>query len=736
MIDLDKLVDDQLNGMMASPESAKPVIVFPEANDPRIISAASALIHQARVVLIGEIEEIRALCDYKSAALCCPRDRFFSRVEVVDPAKSDLREALAESLAGASAGRKWEMTPDEARERVLNPVFFGAMLVRLGYADACLGGVANSTKDFLAPCLRLIKSSGTAFEMGLFCLPDQETPIWENNVVMFADVALNLKPSAQQLSDIAVEACKTLRDIFPVSVLSEVNGALISYSTKGSGQGPSVETIREADPLVAEKLAALKESDPVYSGIRITSELQISVAVSRDAAKVKLKNKLDEFEAAGRANVLIVPSLDEGNMLYHLFNTQYPEAGSSLIMGGMDGQVLDYSRGSSVAQIIRGAKLLLLTRLKSSKPLVTQSPLFPSPRILALNPGSISTQVAVFEGESVVLNTVVEHSRSRTGSGQAPSVRAKARLSEVSKILRDNYISPDSFAMIMARGGMLPKAVAGIYQISPAMLTTLETAAVEDHPANLGAFLAWEISGQGKIPSYVVDCPTIDELAPEHRITGIKGIEVTPVWHALSQRQAVRMYADMTNARVADLNLVVAHLGSGISIGSHAGGRCIHVENAIFDGPMGPSRSGTLPSEALIELCYAGLDKAVVKKLFSAAGGLASYFGTHDLRKIQEEMAGRPDVDEVLDALASSISSRILARLSDFHPEAADQIVLTGRLCLSPALLDRILTQLSVVSTDITVYPGTFEPEALRDAALRLYKDIEAPMAWTPEPSV
>jgi len=494
-----------------------------------------------------------------------------------------------------------------------------------------------------------------------------------------------------------------------------------------------VETIREAEPLVAEKLAALKNSDPAYSGISITSELQISVAVSREAAKVKLKNKLEEFEGAGRANVLIVPGLDEGNMLYHLFNTQYPEAGSSLVMGGMEGQVLDYSRGSSVAQIIRGAKLLLLTRIKSKKPLVTTSPLFPSPRILVLNPGSISTQVAVFDGEAAVMNAVVEHPQSRTGSGQAPAGRAEARLADVSKILRDNDISPDSLSMIMSRGGMLPEAEAGVYQVSPAMLCALETDAVADHPANLGAFMAWQISGQGKTPAYVVDCPTIDELSAEHRITGVKGIEVTPVWHALSQRQAVRMYADMTNARVADLNLVVAHLGSGISIGSHAGGKCINVENAIFDGPMGPSRSGTIPSEALIELCYAGLDKTVVKRLFSAVGGLASYFGTHDLRKIQEEMAGRPDVDEVLDALASGISSRILARLSDFHPGSADQIILTGRLCLSPVLLDRVLTKLSIVSTDITVYPGAFEAEALRDAALRLYKDIEAPMAWQPE---
>ena len=614
MIDLDKLLDEQLNGMLSAPGAVKPVIVFPEANDPRIISAASGLINQARVTLIGEAAEIRSLCDYKSAELACPRDRFFSQVQIVNPAQSDLKEELAMALQEASKGRKWEFTSMEAREKILNPVFFGAMLVRQGYADACLGGVANSTKDFLAPCLRLIKSSGTAFEMGLFCLPDEENPLWENNIVMFADVALNLKPSPEQLADIAVGACKTLRDIFPPTVLPEVNGAMISYSTKGSGQGPSVEAIRQAEPLAAQKLAALKESDPAYKDIAVTGELQISVAVSREAAQVKLKNRLDEFESAGKANVLIVPSLDEGNMLYHLFNTQYPKAQSSLIMGGMEGQVLDYSRGSSVLQVVRGAKLLLLTRIKSRKPLVRTTPLFPSPRIVTVNPGSVSTQIAVFDGEAPVLNVVIEHDKSGACAGGSMTEQAKARLASLNKILEKHEISPFEASMIISRGGMLPDAKAGTYRITQAMLTALENKAVEDHPSNLGAFMAWELSEQGKTPAFIVDCPTIDELTPEHRLTGIKGIEKTPVWHALSQRQAARMYADLANERVQDLNLIVAHLGSGVSIGSHAKGKCINVENAIFDGPMGPSRAGDIPAEAVIELCYAGLEKAMVRK--------------------------------------------------------------------------------------------------------------------------
>lgn len=219
---------------------------------------------------------------------------------------------------------------------------------------------------------------------------------------MFADVALNINPTAEQLADIAVESCKTFRDIVPENVLPEVNGAMISYSTKGSGQGPTVSVIREAEPLAQEKLRLLQERDARYQSITINGELKVSVAISLEAAEVKLKDRLAEFHGAGQANVLIVPLLDQGNMLYHLFSTQYPDATSSLVMGGMDGQVLDYSRGSSVGQVILGAKLLFLTRMKSDRALSEESPLSPTCKVLAI---SSKQQAALFAGEQCLGKT-------------------------------------------------------------------------------------------------------------------------------------------------------------------------------------------------------------------------------------------------------------------------------------------------------------------------------------------
>ncbi|CAG0901684.1 unnamed protein product, partial [Cyprideis torosa] len=311
------------------------------------VRLASGLAGKAIVVLTGGVGAVKAAVDAGAKSLE-DSGLLVSQVVISSPSEEmqkhiliPLVDELAEELVRASKGRNWQFHFDEAREQVVQPIFFGALLVRKGYADACLGGVASSSRDFLTPCLRLIPSSSTAFEMGVFSLPEEKNGLWRENLVMFADVALNISPSAEQLADIAVESCKTMRDIIPPEVLPEIHGALLSYSTKGSGQGPTVSTIRQAEPLILEKLEKLKEQDGSYASISITTELQISVAVSKKAAKVKLKDRLGAFQGAGQANVLIVPTLDEGNMLYHLFNTQYPE------------------------QIIRGAQLLLLTRLKT-----------------------------------------------------------------------------------------------------------------------------------------------------------------------------------------------------------------------------------------------------------------------------------------------------------------------------------------------------------------------------------
>jgi butyrate kinase len=190
--------------------------------------------------------------------------------------------------------------------------------------------------------------------------------------------------------------------------------------------------------------------------------------------------------------------------------------------------------------------LLLLTRMKSQKPLVARSPLFPSPRILVLNPGAVSTQVAVFQGEETIFNTILEHENTSFEGCATLLDQLEPRMSFVHDLLEQHGLPLESMDLISARGGMLEGAEPGCYQVTQAMLSALKNEAAQAHSSNLGAFMAWQ-AGQGKKVALVSDCPTLDELTPINRLTGFKGIPRVPVWHALNQRQVARMYADSVN---------------------------------------------------------------------------------------------------------------------------------------------------------------------------------------------
>ena len=334
MFDLESCLSEQLREVMTS----KQTLIFPEGDDPRVLRAASELQGIANIIVVIDREQARRIVEQQDVKLACSPKRFFTMVRFVDPTTEPLAAELGPKLSELSRGKNWEMGEEQASEQVLDPVYFAIMAVREGYADAVLGGLTHSSRSFFVPCLRLLEKEGTVYEMAIFSLPDDHPDIYQHNLVMFADVALNPVPSSEALADIAIGASRTMRDIIPANRVPDVNAALLSYSTRGSGQGPSVERIRRAEPLIAERLAALKQEQPRYQSVNIITEMQISVALSERAARTKLGPDYEHYKGAGRANVLIVPSLDVGNLLYHIYATRYPNAKATLINGGQHNQ--------------------------------------------------------------------------------------------------------------------------------------------------------------------------------------------------------------------------------------------------------------------------------------------------------------------------------------------------------------------------------------------------------------
>lgn len=724
MFDIDGMLRKQLRDTL----DARQTLIFPEGDDPRIVTAASRLLKLAHVVLVGSADRARDSIARGEASLECSESRFFASVRFVDPHTEPLAETLGVRLQRLSRGTRWELSRADAAQRVREPVTFAIMAVREGFADAVLGGIAHSSRDFFGPCLRLLEREGVVYEMGLFALPDEHPPgMFEQNLVMFADVALNPVPDPEALAEIAVGACRTMRDLIPEDVLPEIHGAVLSYSTRGSAVGPSVERIRAAEPLIRDRLAELRRSAPRYRTIEIVTEMQISAAVSVEVARTKLQGEFAGVPGAGRAQVLIVPSLDVGNLLYHIYATRYPTALPTLIIGGLGDQALDFSRSSPPEDVVRGAKALLLRRCRVGR--CAQTPddyFFPRHHVLAINPGSTSTKLALFEGEQEVARDERRHDPAELADGGDVFGQLAVRRATVRAFLDGCGVSPRQLDAVVGRGGLLRPLEGGTYRVCEAMLADLRAGVAGQHPSNLGATLAHEIAEEAGAPAYIVDPPVVDELDPAARCTGLRGVENHTAWHALSQRAAAKAFADSRNRDYQDCNLIVAHLGGGVSVGAHHRGRCVRVRDALLDGPMTPTRAGSLPTAALIELCYSGIPREELTRRLVTAGGLTSHLGTHDLQEVERRIAeGDAEARRCFAAMAAAIAAEIASQVPSFGGERVDRLILTGALCRSRLLRRQLKRLLRPLGVKITIFPGDREQEALRDGALRVLRGLE-----------
>ncbi len=363
MFNLEKSIENQLR-IITKP---KPTFIFPECNDPRIIQAMARLIPVVNCMVPCRRDLLAQHLRDQRISLPIPEDDFLSQLIFLNLSEmTQYKNDFARELLKLSQGKKWELTERQAIAELENPLNFSIMTVRQGFANAILGGVQFTSRDYFVPCLRLLKKEQTVFELGLFVLPDTHpTGIFKENMVAFSDVAINLAPDAEALANIVLGSCCIVRDIVPLEILPTINGVIVSYSTKDSGTGPTVDLVKAAGELIPAKLADLVQLNEAYQTLNIDWEMQISVAISESAARKKIKN-YEQHPAAGRANVLTVTNLDFGNSLYHLYATTWPDALKMLQVGGIFNQALDFSRNSTAEDVVLAAKALALQHVKKS----------------------------------------------------------------------------------------------------------------------------------------------------------------------------------------------------------------------------------------------------------------------------------------------------------------------------------------------------------------------------------
>jgi len=720
-------IEAHLTRQIFAKSRPRPTLIFPEGDDGRVIQAAARLLKVANVVLVAPADAVRATVQREELRLEGNLERLLLRARCLSPA--DEPELLAEfegALSELSAGKRWAPTPAELPEVVRDPVWFSLLAVRQGYADAVIGGVRTTTRDFFLPCLRVLPRSSTVYEMALFALPDRHGGgTYRQNLVAFADVAVTPTPSGEALADIAVGACRSIRDLVPPEVLPEINGAIVSYSTKGSGSGPSVDRIRAAEGLIPAKLKALAQADSRYASINIETELQISVAISEVAARAKLKGRLEDHPAAGHANVIIVPNLDVGNLLYHIYATRYPEAARCMVVGGLMSRVVDLSRNADPNDVVL-ASLAVVLRLHRAEGYrrTPRDRFFPLHRLLTVNTARDSTHVALWEGTLERLDLTLPHQPAADGT-LTDSV--ERRRQAVLAALERHGAQCTGLRAVVGRGGLLRPLEGGTYEIDADMVADLQRQVGGEHPSNEAGLLAHALAAPWGCPALVVDPVVVDELDPAFRVTGVPGLYRSAAWHSLPQKAVAKRFAEQTGRDYADVVLIVAHLAAGISVGAHVHGRVVAVNHALYAGPMSPERAGELPTDLLLQrLGELDGDQERLRAELTSGSGLHALLGTDGLAAAYSRAAaGDAWRRTVLRAFERALAAEVLSRLAWLDGARPDAVLLTGELTLCRPLVASLRALLEPQGLRIEVYPGEQEMGALRDGALRVLKQVE-----------
>ena len=343
-------------------------------------------------------------------------------------------------------------------------------------------------------------------------------------------------------------------------------------------------------------------------------------------------------------------------------------------------------------------------------------------RILAINPGSTSTKIAVYEDEKTLLNKDIAHSATELSRFHEVTDQYHFRRQLIIDELRRESIKLD-FRAVIGRGGLTKPLEGGVYEINELMLEDTRNA-IHKHACDLGCLLAHDIAKDIEgCRSFIADPGVVDELCDEARLTGTPLIRRICIWHALNQKAVARRFARERGVRYEDLNLIVCHLGGGISIAAHAHGRAIDANNALDgEGPFSPSRTGSLPVCDLIRICYSGrFTEEGLLKYLSGESGLIAHLGTSDVRKVEQRIAnGDDEARRVLDALIFHTAKAIAAEGAVLCGKI-DGMILTGGMARSKYIIPRLKERIAFLAP-VAVYPGEDEMGALASNALAVLK--------------
>ncbi len=349
---------------------------------------------------------------------------------------------------------------------------------------------------------------------------------------------------------------------------------------------------------------------------------------------------------------------------------------------------------------------------------------------LIINPGSTSTKIGVFEDETLLFEETLRHSTEEISQYATIADQKDFRKKIITDLLENKGFDVKSLNVVVGRGGMLKPIPGGTYAVTDELLADLKVGKQGQHASNLGGILAREIADSIGVPSYIVDPVVVDELMPIARYSGVPELPRKSVFHALNQKAVAKRYAKEQGVPYESLNLIVVHMGGGVSVGAHEKGKIVDVFNALDgDGAFSPERAGGVPSGALIKMCFSGeyTEKEVYSKIVGK-GGFNAYLGTNDMRDVVKKAETDTFAAEVKDAFTFQVA-KDMGSMACVLKGKVDQIIVTGGIAYNATVIDALKERAGFIAP-FTVYPGEDELLALAQGAIRVMTGEEKVMEY------
>ncbi len=341
--------------------------------------------------------------------------------------------------------------------------------------------------------------------------------------------------------------------------------------------------------------------------------------------------------------------------------------------------------------------------------------------VLAINPGSTSTKMAIYRGNKTIATKTVHHSHEEFENCKTPLDQQPIRVAYVYEMLKENDVDEKSLSAVVGRGGLIKPIESGTYLVNEKMKKDLIGDSAKLHASALGGLIAAEIGEKYRIPAFIVDPIVVDEMEQVAKLSGIPGIERVSIFHALNTKAVARRHCKENGLKYEDCRFVVAHMGGGISVGAHRYGRVVDVNDALLgEGPFSPERCGGVPLAPVIDMCFSGkYDKHDMMAFVNKSGGMLAYLGTNDHKKVEKMIRlGDEYAALVEDSMAYQVAKEIGAMVAVLEGRV-DAIILTGGLANSVRFTGSIKQRVSHISPVFT-YPGEDEMAAMIEGTLRV----------------